>query len=680
MLFDKAEAALLEHKGIKANINSLERYFYYLADLKTIPTSPDITDPYVLDTGKRYTILPLDEEHFEIDANSRAIKVPDSFKRNGIAVKGDEIAEVVYFRIARYFDFMDLNNTEIFVQWSIQNENNVAVTGISKEWVRDIESDPDYLIFGWALDSRFTKYPGTLKFSVRFVEKNPNYIPNTEGGTEPPYIFSFSTLDAQATINKALDFDYNVLYNDTTEQYLNKLKNMMVTRIERTKTIDTNIHPELPLYTTNLLQWVYAKEKGTLPYIEEGAKEYVYIVDLEPPTAEDLKANPDAKPYYHFGVHAYAPDGGDVEYTYSGKLNSDSKGTVTTIGGSPFYHIFSEKTKSRAGEVYYNKIITEKEDPQNPEAVIQEVKYEVASDVNKPNESLLDTDGQRRPLYEKLYGCKVTEAGEYSVSAINRIETVQSDPSSGNVIPDSKPAVSQKIIVPGPSEKTVTISVKENTNVIEPGSGAIVLGSDYTKPDDTEDGMIDFNKETITYQWMKDEKVLVNSNTAEYKISDQFGVGDQGYYKLNLISHRNGTDKTNSSNEILMTLSPEVPKVALSYTYGGKTVEIKDYSDMGISQNVPIGATVTITPSYTKDYHLKDAEEKEINKTTYEWFIKTGKINDYKDDQSLGIKTNELTLQQSHLGNTIYCKVTNTYNTATKTTNSYAFNASNSIG
>mgnify|MGYP003305775908 CR=1 FL=1 len=59
---------------------------------------------------------------------------------------------------------MDLNNTEIYIQY----EDSKGNKDVCQEWVRDIESDPDFLIFGWALRDPITKYDGTLKFSVRF--------------------------------------------------------------------------------------------------------------------------------------------------------------------------------------------------------------------------------------------------------------------------------------------------------------------------------------------------------------------------------------------------------------------------------------------------------------------------------------------------------------------------------
>ena len=102
-LFGKATSALRASGEITEewSITDLESYFSVIEQLINIDT--------------KYTILPLDENYFMIDANSRTITVPADFKRNGIAVQGDEVAEIVYFKINRYFDFMDLNNAEIYI-------------------------------------------------------------------------------------------------------------------------------------------------------------------------------------------------------------------------------------------------------------------------------------------------------------------------------------------------------------------------------------------------------------------------------------------------------------------------------------------------------------------------------------------------------------------------------------
>ena len=60
-----------------------------------------------------------------------------------------------------------MDTTTIFIQWETEDDKDVS--GI---WVKDIESDPNYLIFGWPLDASITKTPGPIKFSVRFIQRN----------------------------------------------------------------------------------------------------------------------------------------------------------------------------------------------------------------------------------------------------------------------------------------------------------------------------------------------------------------------------------------------------------------------------------------------------------------------------------------------------------------------------
>ena len=68
----------------------------------------------------KYLRLPLDEPMFEIDANSRKINVDATpFKANGLSVQGDHLAETVFFKIDRYYDTMDLMNTDIYVNWKM---------------------------------------------------------------------------------------------------------------------------------------------------------------------------------------------------------------------------------------------------------------------------------------------------------------------------------------------------------------------------------------------------------------------------------------------------------------------------------------------------------------------------------------------------------------------------------
>lgn len=161
-----------------AEINSLETYFSHIKDLINI--------------DRKYSMLPLQEQYFEIDANTRTITVPEIFRKNGLGVQGDKTAETIYFKINRYFDAMDLNQTDIYIRWENAEGNN----GFSTEWVRDIETFDDYMVFGWVLGNTITETPGPLKFSISFVKINSDKI----------VTYALNTLTAQAIINSSLDF------------------------------------------------------------------------------------------------------------------------------------------------------------------------------------------------------------------------------------------------------------------------------------------------------------------------------------------------------------------------------------------------------------------------------------------------------------------------------------------
>ena len=140
-----------------------------------------------------YQILPLDEEAFEIDANKREIKIP---KNNYIyAVKGDNLAETIFFTIDRYFDNVDLATKDIVVLSSINGKKYwTAIT------LKDLISIHGKIKFGWPIGNIITdENSGTLEFSVRFID--------WKGSADNPDIaYSFSTLPTKLVIKDTLNF------------------------------------------------------------------------------------------------------------------------------------------------------------------------------------------------------------------------------------------------------------------------------------------------------------------------------------------------------------------------------------------------------------------------------------------------------------------------------------------
>lgn len=185
---------------LTSGINTLEDYFCNIDHLLG-SLDGDEAEYY----EPKYIMLPLDEEPFKIDANARTITVPTNFRRNGVSVQGDEIAEMLYFTIDRYFDAVDFDTADIYIQWetpTVNGKNERYLTQIcsaeKNSGLKELTRYPGKILFGWPLTSKVTATPGALKFSVRIIKKNE---------TTNTIAYSFSTLTATVNINPGLNFD-----------------------------------------------------------------------------------------------------------------------------------------------------------------------------------------------------------------------------------------------------------------------------------------------------------------------------------------------------------------------------------------------------------------------------------------------------------------------------------------
>ena len=171
-------------------IASLNEYFSYIKTLALI--------------DKKFTMLALDEPTFDIDLNTREITVPEVFQKNGVSVEGDEIAEIIYFKVNRYYDMTDLGDseTQIYIQWrsAATDENGEYIEGVSVPWSIDYESQPGYVIFGWPISSKITAEAGQIAFAVRFYKYDETFLSN-------PLTYSLSTLTQVVTVKPALNFN-----------------------------------------------------------------------------------------------------------------------------------------------------------------------------------------------------------------------------------------------------------------------------------------------------------------------------------------------------------------------------------------------------------------------------------------------------------------------------------------
>lgn len=209
--------SLLKLQGDNVMTN-LDDYFMCLKDIAQKVQKGEI-DP-------KFLVLPNDEGYFEIDANSRKINIPSRFASYGAGVQGDEVAEIIYFSIDRYFDIHDLYDKEILIQWE-----NAAVPnpdkGLSVTINKTLQVIPNKVVFGWPLTEEITAHPGKVKFSVRFFDRKES----TPEDPQEYLLYSFSTLTSEIKINSGLDFDIDISDNlqytivDKNDQIYNHIRN-----------------------------------------------------------------------------------------------------------------------------------------------------------------------------------------------------------------------------------------------------------------------------------------------------------------------------------------------------------------------------------------------------------------------------------------------------------------------
>lgn len=192
-------------------------------------------------------MLPLDEEYFEIDANKRTITVPTAFK-NGVSVQGDIMAETILFRINRFFDAVDFNTCDIWVQWErVKDPSAKYVTQLNDDSAAKLvmlSENGEYLIFGWSLSELVAEVAGQIKFSIRFIKEDGGKI-----------VYSFSTTPVTITINPGLDYDIHNCEPDQPNYLFNYI-------IENSET-STGPSAMRPIFEENLTSPSYLDENGT---------------------------------------------------------------------------------------------------------------------------------------------------------------------------------------------------------------------------------------------------------------------------------------------------------------------------------------------------------------------------------------------------------------------------------
>lgn len=408
-----------EHQNADKRFQSLEQYYAYLADLVNIDQS--------------YAMLPLDEEPFEIDANTRTIKVPSNFSKCA-SVQSDFMAEMAVFSIDRYFDYTDLNEkTEIWVQWTTQDANKNPIERASV-CIKDEKNATDKLRFAWLLGPEITANPGVVKFAVRIFRRS-------EDGNE--IVYSFNTLPAEITIKPALQPKMNsdLFVDDPLED--NTFKKAI---------INTSI-------TT----------AGTIPMVPSFGAPGLNFKENEIKRLADSPLT----------LQAVTPDTGNITYVW--QFSKDSDNWNNLVGGVEEAYIAIPSERPEGQEIHYSK------------RVLQEVYYQADGEDYKVYGGDFPVTGIQ--LYEKVTTYTIPKEGDvvgyYRAMAKNSIgdNTTRYVPSNVCQIPGPTPVEFTKNL---PDNYTLKADKENILGVAVPAdkNGALVTMTWMTSAESAEAGFV----------------------------------------------------------------------------------------------------------------------------------------------------------------------------------------------
>ena len=402
---------------------SLENYFAHMGDL--------------FEVNPKYLMLPLDETSealFKIDANTRKVTVPKPFDTCS-GIQTDNMCEIVVFTIDRYFDYQDLSDLNICVQW-IRPGGTPDDEGISHITMIDLETYPGQLRFGWPLTSEITKYPGKVKFAVRFYKKDK----------QNKYQYILNTEEALLPIKAGLDIVNPAIEENATDLFGDFVKNSMNPSFTLPEqAFFTNPGVNLPgtaaidfeTDTLVLKAQAVANDLGYISY------DWKYKSDIEGSDWASIEADNDAYivasdvPVLVTDIvkEAIAASGDASQFVpllnENGEEKKDDDGnTIYTIGrreGGQKYFVPVTKASGETGyQLYLDKIDEQNPAPENLVELFTTLTFKSRED-----------------------GGSDFVTGEYQVEATNTIYLDHSDPEGfRNTTPV---AYSSKCVVPGPS-------------------------------------------------------------------------------------------------------------------------------------------------------------------------------------------------------------------------------------
>lgn len=578
----------------------------------------------------KFLKLPAEEPTFNIDANSRKIEIPGEFKSNGLSVQGDNLAETVFFKIARYFDYMDLSTCDISINWKMGTE-----TGKTKNFILSTNIEPGYIIFGWPVDSTITKKNGSLSFAVEFSKTGK------DENNEEIKTYSFNTLAATINIKEGL------IVNDAEV---------------------TNLKPNILKILANSqfgegdaavgeLKWFDAEtnlgtEVDNNNFIIDGTQ---HTYNLATVVSDDGIASSTAVTFY---ANAYVDGVTQIDYTNDAgeKINEyvsaqhftlvkDDEGTLNENGDTwdeGDGDKFKRESALNDDIVYYVKESdgtaynpASSDDLANLDTNLY-IRYG-AIDVNTAGTYFVKAQGQKFSDNKLIGNSAIISSGNIVIPAAQAPESVELTGESALDITnlpieysiDSEEAANV-VFVDEPFLQKVNGEGEEGVQYYNAEGEAWVEGDKYeyiiakltataSFANQGDYGALSFvvNKEKNTPEFYKNYTADNNNNYVETFNVTEADMAENNSYKVTVVNYKNGTesDKKDSNDLIISQLATPITNATLQFARGMSSTQWSDVTTANIraaDQNQVIKLQVS---SVT----LAGNNSADLNNLSYEW-------------------------------------------------------------
>ena len=162
-------------------------------------------------TAPETIIIPSSAKLYDIDLKAREIHGPET-----LSVQSDHYAETVYFLVDRYYDNMDLAQTNCVVQYVSSGNSYVYAVPFC-----DITTYEGKMIIPWTISASATENSGTIKYFIRFYMIEGAFNPDAPSTTEDAHFtYSLSTLPTTSTVLKTLPSEQFISEDEALDMHL----------------------------------------------------------------------------------------------------------------------------------------------------------------------------------------------------------------------------------------------------------------------------------------------------------------------------------------------------------------------------------------------------------------------------------------------------------------------------